>query len=384
MADTNIIKLGNNDLNFKVGSSDCKIYLGEVLLYPKDVPPTPFSCKYKFTLTDDSVVSGECDASSAITMLETDTYVSTLKEAVIGDCVTSIGKAAFSYCQSLTAVTIPDSVTSIGDEAFRVSLDLTSITIEATTPPTLGNRVFDDTHNCPIYVPCSSVDAYKAANNWSTYASRIQCIQPSFDGKYKLILTDDSVVSGECDASSAITTNEISAYKTTLKEAVVGDCVTSIGENAFNYCYGLTSIDIPNSVTSIGSTSFYACYKLTSITIPSGVTSIGENAFNHCGSLTSVTIPNGVTSIGNSAFVGCSGLTSVTIGSGVTSIGTYAFDYCSSLTSVTVLATTPPTLGISVFYMTNDCPIYVPSESVEAYKAATKWSDYASRIQAIS
>lgn len=308
-----------------------------------------------------------------------------LTSVTIPNSVTSIGRNAFTLCTSLTSATIGNSVTSIGQEAFYDCYGLTSITIEATTPPTLGNRVFNNTNDCPIYVPCSSVDVYKAANNWSTYASRIQCIQPSFDGKYKFTLTDDSVVSGECDASSAITTNETEAYRTTLKEAVVGDCVTSINGYAFYICSGLTSIEIPSGVTSIGELAFYRCSSLTNINIPDSVTNIGLEAFDGCSSLTSVTIPDSVTSIGDSAFSNCSGLTSIDIPDSVTSIGGSAFYNCSGLTSVTVNAITPPTLvGSYVFYNTNNCPIYVPSESVETYKAASGWSTYASRIQAIS
>ena len=101
-------------------------------------------------------------------------------------------------------------------------------------------------------------------------------------------------------------------------------------------------------------------------------------------SIVSVTIPKSVTSIGGSAFRGCSGLTSITIGNCVTDIGNYAFNGCSSLTSVTIEATTPPILDSTTFMSTNSCPIYVPAQSVDAYKAASLWSDYASRIQAIS
>ena len=82
------------------------------------------------------------------------------------------------------------------------------------------------------------------------------------------------------------------------------------------------------SVTSIGDYAFYYCDGLTSVTIPNSVTSIGDYAFKGCSGLTSVTIPNSVTSIGNSAFYGCKGLTSVTIGNSVTSIGEYAFEDC--------------------------------------------------------
>jgi len=53
------------------------------------------------------------------------------------------------------------------------------------------------------------------------------------------------------------------------------------------------------------------------------------------------------------------------------------------LTSVTCEALTPPTLGSNAFNYTNNCPIYVPSQSVAAYKTAANWSTYASKIRAI-
>ena len=169
--------------------------------------------------------------------------------------------------------------------------------------------------------------------------------------------------------------------------------VTSIGSSAFSYCSSLTSISIPNSVTSIGSFAFISCESLTSITIPNSVTSIGNNAFNNCDALTSITIPNSVTSIGdfafsncsrltsisipnnvtsigNSAFYDCDALTSITIPNSVTSIGNAAFSRCSSLTSITIEATTPPTLGTSVFEGTNLVAIYIPDNTLYAYKEA--------------
>ena len=112
--------------------------------------------------------------------------------------------------------------------------------------------------------------------------------------------------------------------------------VTSIGEEAFYDCDGLTSVDIPDGVTSIGESAFEGCSGLTSVDIPDGVTSIGNSAFKGCSGLTSVDIPDGVTSIWGGAFEGCSGLTSVDIPNSVTSIGTYAFNGCEALTSVDI------------------------------------------------
>ena len=159
---------------------------------------------------------------------------------------------------------------------------------------------------------------------------------------------------------------------------------TSIAYGAFQHCLNLTSMEIPNSVTSIDSYAFNICKSLTSINIPDGVTSISNSTFGNCQSLTSINIPNGVTSIGYGALRDCSSLTIINIPDGVTSIANFAFYGNKGLTSITINAATPPTLGgTDAFTNTNNCPIYVPAESVDAYKTATNWSRYASRIQPI-
>ena len=116
------------------------------------------------------------------------------------------------------------------------------------------------------------------------------------------------------------------------------------------------------------------------ITFDGEVTSIGKLAFQANTRLTSLRIPNSVTSIGDFAFLFCSNLTSIEIPASVISIGSYVFSACSRLASIIVLATTPPTIDSNAFKDPENCPIYVPSASLDDYKSAEGWSNYADRI----
>lgn len=125
--------------------------------------------------------------------------------------------------------------------------------------------------------------------------------------------------------------------------------VTSIGKSAFDLCYDLTSVNIPNTVKSIGYAAFYECKGLTEISIPNSITFIGDRAFDTCRGLTSVTISESLTTVGKETFYGCSGLTSLTIPNSVTSIESHAFSGCSSLTSLTI-PNSVITIGDGAFY----------------------------------
>ena len=158
-------------------------------------------------------------------------------------------------------------------------------------------------------------------------------------GKFKATYSGGQTYEKECDENTTLTTGDTKpeGYEFSgMTTAIIGNCVTEIGAQAFESGRSLTSIDIPNSVTSIGDRAFRNCSGLTSCTIGSGVTSIGGSTFRNCFSLTSVTIPNSVTSIGSGAFDSCSSLTGVTIPNSVTWIGEYIFEYCSNLTTAII------------------------------------------------
>ena len=188
---------------------------------------------------------------------------------------------------------------------------------------------------------------------------------------YNIISTTDltvKVTNGDNKYSGEVIIPNIIIYKSRTLTVV------SIGDDAFSYCSGLTSIEIPNSVTSIGKGAFCGCSSLTSVTIPNSVISIGNKAFENCTSLKNLCIEDGETTLslgynysysstgeglfgdcpletlylgrnlsydanskyGYSPFYNKTTLTSVTIGNNVTNIGQCAFSGCCGFANITI------------------------------------------------
>ena len=190
-------------------------------------------------------------------------------------------------------------------------------------------------------------------------------------------LTDDGVLTISGTGEMYDYSNR-GPWADSIKRVIIGDGVTTIGDDAFIGCSSLTSVTIPNSVTIIDRYAFASCSSLTSVTIPNSVTTIGNSAFSGCSSLTSVNIPNSVTTIGSEAFSGCTNLKKVNIGKSVKDIGEYAFDYCTSITQISSEAVAPPTCESGVFTDINKskCKLIVPKNSLDAYKQAYQWEDF--------
>ena len=297
-------------------------------------PSTDYICadcntKASGTYNSGQTFSIECNNNPVLTSGET-SGLTNLEYIRIGGCVTEIGQNALSGKTSLSGVTIPPSVTTIGNNAFRGDMALVDCAIPQSVT-SIGEGAFRD------------------------------CI-----GLQNIILWDTITSIG----ASAFTNCDY------LVSVHIPSGISTIPDSCFRDCGAI--IDLSTNAYNINDYAFANCTSLMNVTLPR-CTQINTYSFANCTNLRSITLDNlAVISVG--AFSGCTKLDSVVIGERCRTINNDAFRGCNNLTSISCLSTTPPWLGTKVFDSTNNCPIYVPAESVEAYKSATNWSNYASRI----
>lgn len=360
---------------------------------------------------------------------------SSLKDVTIGSGITSIPGGSFAGCSSLEEITIPDNITGIERQAFAACSSLSSITIPNSVT-SIGINVFGGCTNLSaFYGKFASEDnrALVIDGQLSAFApyelteysipDEVTTIGDyAFNGCKNLteINIPNSVTSigmeafARCSSLSSITIpNSITIIPvraflscTSLTDVTLPSNLTETGTGAFAQCSSLKSITIPNNVTIIGTSTFQDCSALESIIIPDNVETIGAYAFQRCSNLKSVTIGNGVTKWGDNygsgrTFEYCTSLTDVTISEGIKEICPEMFAYCTSLTEITLpasieninifdykssivavycKASTPPSFSRFYSAKLDDLKIYVPTSSVNAYKAAKGWSTYADKI----
>ena len=397
-----MIKIGDLNIDkFYLGdTSDAKIYLGDVKVWPKEEEePGTYPYAFKRVSRGGSAYTVDCNSTSSNTVSSADTQSGLSKaeisgstsdktpvSVVFGDCCKTINSGACSGWTYLTSVTISDNVTSLGESAFYNTLRIEHLKIGS------GITYMTNTFRQIGRSGSTKPDLDLSAN------VGLKLGDGSFDSCYfnNVIFPKNCTLSPNsfqsCSAStlsfgSGTIISEVGTYSSAFVSSKISNIdlngVTLIGDYTFAYTSGYTSITIPPSVTTFGRSAFFCVSSLNSVTIDyASNATLGGNQFKES-SITSLTIGSNPTSIGNSMFQKCTKLTSLVIPSNISSINNSAFYGCSGLTSITVESATPPTLGTSVFDDTNNCPIYVPPESVDAYKAANGWSNYKSRIKAI-
>ena len=203
-----------------------------------------------------------------------------------------------------------------------------------------------------------------------------------------------------------------------LISVILPSTLKKIGVNSFANCSSLTDMVLPDGLNVLSSYALKGCTQLRVGYLPESITTIGSDVFyRNVNMLDDVVLPNLTGTLGGGAFAktnikrvldlgnitatgssnvyyptpygagpfsDCKELEYIEVPSTVTSIGNGFVTNCTALKAIVLRNPTPATLGSSPFSSTNNCPIYVPDESVEAYKGATGWVSYASRIKPLS
>lgn len=335
---------------------------------------------------------------NSVTTLKSSLFYSCdrLREVAMGNSVTRIEYGAFSYSRGLLTLNIPKSVSYIDSRAFNYCYSLTSINIASDNP------YYDSRDNCNAIIKTSTNTLIKGCKN-TVIPNTVEVID---------VLSFQEVSMDSMPIPNSVKKIGHAAFWLcrSLKKIHIPSSVTFIDQDAFNGCSGVISMTVdadnprydsrdscnaiietatdklmygcqntvvPKSVKIIGYSAFEDIYGLTSIELGDSVTSIEMNAFHECRNLTRATLGKSLKTISSHAFNWCEKLESITLPATVTSIGEYAFYYCPNLKTVVSLAVTPPTMRYSNTFSYYNTPVlYVPEESLEAYRTTDCWSRF--------
>ena len=282
-----------------------------------------------------------------------------LKSVTIPQAITSIQATAFANCSGLTSVTIGQAdsistvVVSIASNAFSSCQAITNLIVNKTFSFTSGdNSPFKNlilVASLFIGNGVVSIQDYSFSGLTGLISVRLGQINNTGNN---LIIVSGYAFSG-CTNLATLELNRnisVTGYQSpfiSISNLLVGNGVTSIGDQSFRQCVNLQTITLPATVTNVGNYVFQDCSKLQSISFP-GINSLGQGAFYNCTALTSITIPNAVRIIQSFTFNGCTSLTTATLNESITQIQDYAFFSCSKLSTL-IIPNSTKSLGASSF-----------------------------------
>ena len=302
------------------------------------------------------------DNCNAVIQKSNNELVAGCKATVVPNSVTAICAGAFYLISSVTEINLPEGLTRIDATAFS-QCRITKITI----PSSLTSVAASAFEWCPL-------ESITVADGNTMYDSRNDCNAVIETATNTLVL----------GGTTTVIPNEVEvigdyAFHGRYTEGIsLPEGVTTIGKSALAY-NNMQSFVLPNSVTTLGAGAFYCCSRLSSIIIPEGVKIIDSSTFGFCKSLVTIDIPNSVTNIGRSAFYYCSNLKSATLGYRVQELADDAFSSCPAVETLNANSPVPPTCTSSSLSNLNKetCVLYVPEGSLDAYKEADIWKEFA-------
>lgn len=343
----------------------------------------------------DALLHGAFDGCSALTKVNIPN-INTWMNLVQNSPIFGSSKEGHLFIngEEVTEIVVPDGVTEISAWITSYCNNIGSISLNSQVQSFNMSNI-EGQENLVINVP--SVEYWI---NISHPTSSVYLFDGRPSGGWTLAVNGAAVENLTISSIPTNSSNLVFCGCISLKHVTFTEG-SGLGAYTFSGCSNLTSIDFPGNV-GVGYYSLSGCPKLESINCPEGFTiSIGYGGLSGCIALASIPPVVGIatdglrgctgfaaidltqcTSIADRGLSDCTGLTSVQLDC-LELIGDFAFMGCSGLTSITINRTTVPG-GYhysGMFNDTNNCPIYVPAESVDAYREA--WSAYADRISPI-
>lgn len=343
-------------------------------------------------------------------------HCSKIEYVKLGDGITKIGNNAFEECSNLTDVELSSKVEAIGSEAFYYCSSLQKIVIPKSVK-TIEWRTFMGCKNLKkVELPdelneissqafscCSKLDYIKFPKSLTSISedafedcnalSNIDI--PSLESWMNI--SQDShwctavhlLLNGE-EITNLVIPNSVKVIKDNafyncgyIKTVIFPKTVEKINNWAFHGCASLTSIDLNDEINELGWGAFYNCTSLENVKFPARLKTIGGVAFAYCPSLKKAVLPNEIEKLDQGAFANCSSLYYVSIPESVNAIGNGVFSRCEKLKALSCFWGKPIAISLAVFQDTydekfdfNNCTLYVPQGSYEAYRTADVWKDF--------